>query len=142
MKTRPNALLATAFAVVLALAVIAAVVSSSQREPALDLDTPEGTAQAYALAVLQNKESQAFQFLDPQHHCQGAVEGIYVDESESVQIRLESAETVGESAEVTLLIDHYGGLYDTWSQNETITLKKMDGSWYVMEASWPFYGCE
>ncbi len=142
MKTRPNLLLAIVFVLVLVLAGATALISADRAEPEFNLETPEGVAQAYAVAVLQGNQAEVQRFLDPERKCKWDLEDLYVGDSEAAQLRLEGVEVSGDSATVALLIDQTSGLYDTWTLSESVSLQQQDGTWLVSDQSWPYYGCE
>ena len=143
MKSRPNLVLAVLFALVLAFAVGTVLIVSKEAQPDFDLNTPEGTAQAYAVAILGEDQAALARLLDSNTKCDLSGDDLgYLPTSQSAQVRLQHAEVSGDSAHVAVLIQQTDGLYDSWEHQEMITVKQVGGTWMVDDASWPFYGCE
>lgn len=140
MKARPNLVLAGAFVVVVALALIAWVFSVNRSSPQLSAATPDGAAQLYVLAIVSGDDGAAVALLDPELGCTAPLL-TYV--SDRASIAVVDTKSVGDKATVTLDITEYsGGLLDVGSHQETLELRHVDDGWLVTGEPWPLYRCE
>lgn len=142
MKAHPNLLLGTIFALVLLLAGATAFLAANRSQPDLALDTPEGLAQAYTIAVLEGDVNAVQGMLSPTSTCDvNDNSRVYLPTAQSASLRVGKVENLTDSADVTIVIDQSDGLYDSWSHQEIIHLDLVGGQWVVDDQSWPLHGC-
>ncbi len=141
MTSGPNRVLAVLVGAVLLLAVVAGVVVANRSVPVLDPDSPEGAAQAFLQAVVDEDYAAAANLLSTSSACDAADIAYY---SESSRIVLDRVTVDGDTAVVTVRVTESGGdLFggSGWSHTERLTLEREDGAWKVTGSPWLMY-CE
>lgn len=141
MRARPNIVLAIVAVLVVALAVVAALVSSGRDRPTLDATTPEGVVQLYVSALFDDDVPAAVEYLDPNLGCGSRLPEVYI--SDTSRIAVVEATTTKDTARVELSIEEDAGFLDgSWSHRETFTLRRASGTWLITGEPWPIYQCE
>lgn len=140
MKARPNIVLAIVALLVVALAIVAAVVSGQRERPALDASTPDGVVQLYISALFNDDVAAAVEYLDPALNCEDTLRDIYI--SDTSRIAVLKTDVEGGIAKVGLQIEEGSGLDGSWTHREDFTLGHDSGTWLITEAPWPAYECE
>ncbi len=139
----PDRVLLIGAAVVAVIVVGAAVVALTRSEPAtLDPSTPEGTAQRYVQAVLDDDNRTVHDLL-LEEDCQV---GPHYYGNQSVRARLVDSSVEGDTAVVEIELNHssgsplFGGY--NWQERAQIELELTADGWKVLERSWPYFYCE
>lgn len=141
MKTRPNLVVAAIAAIVIVLAIVTGVLVSNREQPQLDLSTPEGTVQAFVLAVADGDDEAAIKMLDPKLGCKAPLANFSRPTRASVTVV--SSKTNGATATVILDITEYGdGILNSWSHRETFQLRSTGTGWLISGEPWPVYSCK
>lgn len=141
MKNRPNVVLGVVTGLVVALAVVAWFVASAKEPSKLDPSTPEGTVQAYILALADDDDEAAVALLDPQLGCKPPLAKPY--QLNAVALTLVKSTTNGDEALVVFDLTEYGNTpFDSWSHRESFELLRAGSAWQVTGSPWPIYGCE
>lgn len=140
MRARPATVLAIVAVLVVALAVVAAIVSSGRAQPTLDSRTPEGVVQLYVSALVKDDVAAAEEYLDPKLDCGDFLREIPV--SNTSRIAVLTTEVTKETARVELQIEEGSGLDGTWTHSEEFTLRRDGETWLITGDPWPAYGCE
>lgn len=141
MAARPNVVLAVVAGLVVALAIVAALVSGA-REPAdLDPATPEGTVQLFVTAVFDGDEDAAAAYLSPDLRCEPPFPDLYLPQGARLEVI--RTERDGASAAVVVdVIERSGGLVpQEWTHRERYELIADGESWLVTGDPWPVYSC-
>ncbi len=139
MRVRPGIVLAVVAVLVVALAVVAALVSSGGDRPALDTTTPEGVVQLYVRDLFNDDVEAAAQYLDPASNCADSLSDIYI--SDTARVAVIDTETDGDTATVELQIEEGSGLEGSWSHSENFTLRRDASTWLITGEPWPLYEC-
>lgn len=144
--TRANRVLVIALAGIVALAVIAAIISANRPAVRFDAGTPEATVQSYVDAALDRRVDEAARWLDPAGDC-GVDDlerlGSYGG-GEAVRVVLADSSIDGNRATVRVeLVFGSGGPFDSseYREQHTYRLTRSDGSWLLMGVPWPLYDC-
>ncbi len=140
MRARPTIVLAVVAVLVLALAVVAAVVSRDRTRPALDAATPEGVVQLYVSALFDDDAAGAEEYLDPALDCGDFLHENYL--SDTSRIAVLKTETDEDTARVELQIEEGTGLDGTWTHREDFTLRRDSETWLITGDPWPAYDCK
>ncbi len=140
MRARPTTVLAIVAALVVALALIAAIVSNGRERPQLDASTPEGVVQLYISALFDDDIAAAVKYLDPANGCTDSVPEAYLPDT--VRIAVVTSETTNQSARVEVEIDEGSGFDGSWSHQESFTLRSESGTWLITGEPWPLYECK
>ncbi|MGO1384300.1 MAG: hypothetical protein ACTHWA_06255 [Arachnia sp.] len=140
MSARPNIVLGVVAALVVALAIVAAVVSTGREHPTLDAATPEGVVQLYASALFNDDVSTAEAYLDPAIDCGEYFQEYFI--SDTSRIVVLEAETDEDTARVDLQIEEGSGIDGTWTHRESFTLRREADTWLITGNPWPFFECK
>ncbi len=124
------------------LAVVAAVVAALRPTPHFDKSTPEGTAQLFVSAVVNDDDQGAVELLDPTLGCGTPLRDVY--RPTSVSMSVVDVTRDGDTARVVLYVTEQGsgGLLDSFSHNETYDLKADNGGWLITGLPWPVFSCK
>lgn len=143
MRGRPTVVLAVITAVVVVMAAVALVASALRETPAFDRSTPEGTAQAYAAAVLSGDDATALELLDPRLGCTSDVLVARTGPSRG-SFSLVSTRPDNRGARVVLEITERqsGPFAEPWIHRETFLLVRGPAGWLVAGEPWPVYVCK
>ena len=140
MRVRPTAVLAIVAVLVVALAVVAAVVSGGRERPTLDPSTPEGVVQLYATSLFDGDVAAAVERLDPALGCTDPLPEVYLPDT--VRITVVETTTDKTTARVELSIEEGSGIDGGWSHREDFTLRRASGTWLITGSPWPIYECQ
>lgn len=144
MTSRPNLVLAVVAGLVVILAVVVAIVSTTREAPRLDRTTPAGVVQLYIRALHQGHLEEATEYLDPNLGCTADnLASRYL--AESLQLRVDRETIHGTTATVRLEIEENQSrdlLDGGWSHIETFELIEDADSWLITGSPWPVYRCE
>jgi hypothetical protein len=139
----PDRVLLIGAIVVAVIVVGAALVALTRSEPAtLDPTTPEGTAQRYVQAVLDNDNRTVYDLLLDED-CRV---GPRYYGNESVRARLIDSSVDGDTAVVDIELSYssgspmFGGY--NWQEHAQIDLELTAEGWRVLARSWPYFPCE
>jgi hypothetical protein len=141
MSVRPNVVLAVVAGLVVALGIVAAVVSGSREPQRLDPATPEGTVQLFLTALFDGDEEAAADHLAPDLGCEPPFDAYLPD---GARLEVVSSTTEGGEAEVVVdVVERSGGLLaDEWSHRASYELVADDEGWLISGQAWPVYSCE
>lgn len=139
MRARPTTVLAIVAALVVALALIAAIVSNGRERPQLDASTPEGVVQLYVTALFDDDVPGAVKHLDPVLGCTDPLPEAYI--SDVSWISVVKTTKNDDTAQVQLQVEEGSGLDGTWSHTENFTLRSVSGTWLITGEPWPIYNC-
>ena len=140
MRARPNIVLAIVAVLVVALAVVAAVVSRGREGPTLDPTTPEGVVQLYVSALFDDDVPAAVEYLDPALNCEDMLRESFISETSRIAVLKTAVDE--ETARVELQIEEGSGLESNWTHREEFTLRRNAETWQITGDFWPVYGCE
>lgn len=140
MKSRPHLVLVIVAAAVVALAVLAGVLSANRELPTLDPTTPEGTAQLFVIAVTQADGDAALDYLDPALRCKAPL--LWDHPRDGLSMTVAGSNITGERATVHLdVTESTGAPFSTYQHREEFKLRRNGESWLLSEVPWPVYGC-
>ncbi len=142
MRARPATVLAIVAVLVVALAVVAAIVSSGRDRPTLDATTPEGVVQLYVTALFDDDVAAAAEdYLAPELNCGDFLSEMYL--ADTFRVAVVETTTTKDTAQVELSIEEDAGLFNgSWSHREIFTLRRDAGTWLITGEPWPVYQCE
>lgn len=140
----PNRILALLVGVVVVLAGVAGTVVANRSTPTLDLNTPEGTVQAYLQAVVDGDSATAADLLSPSSDCEASdVASAYAPSSARIVLE----RTTGDADRAVVTVDITEGSGDGpfggsgYSHSERLAVEREDGVWKITGAPWPLYSC-
>lgn len=145
MRSRQDIVLVGIAALVVAVAVIAGVVSANRTPTGPDPTTPEGVVQAYTTAVIDDDMPTMVSLLDPALGCTAPFAYGQVGAA-SLAVVSSTTDPTGSEATARVVVEISesrdgllpGGTYD---HRETFDLVKRDGRWLISGEPWPFYMC-
>lgn len=140
MMKRPNVVLAVVAAAVIAIAIVAGVISANRATPTLDPNTPAGTVQLFVQAIMDEDDVAAVALLDPDLQCTAPLIEIY--RPDGVVVDVISAEESAKTASVVLELTERDGPWNSWSHREHFDLIRADAGWLITGSPWPVYSCE
>jgi hypothetical protein len=133
--------------VVFAIAIVALAALALTREPVmLDPETPEGTVQAYLQAIGDHDYQAALEYLDPTFYEGCMASDIAAETSRQEPFSATLDETSTESIDannafvsVRMQFGTTGPLGNGWTNWESFTLIKVNGTWLITENVWPYF---
>lgn len=140
MNARPNAVLAVVAGTVVALAVLAGILTMTRSAPDIDPTTPDGVVQLYTLAIVDGDDTEAVSYLDPSLGCSDPLPFDLGPMRTSLVIVDTSID--GDRAKVVADFTEYSGMLDSWDHREDFELRQVDGAWLITGQPWPVYGCK
>ncbi len=140
MTAKPSVVLAVVAILVVALAVVAAIVSSGRERPTLDATTPEGVVQLYVSALFTDDIGGAEEYLDPALDCGDSLDRFYM--ADTSRIAVLRTEVDQNTARVELQIEEGSGLEGSWTHREQFALRRDAGTWLITGEPWPHYECK
>jgi hypothetical protein len=141
---RSRAVLVVIVVLVIGAIAAAAVLSAVRTAPEFDPATPEGVAQSYFEALLDDNEEDALALMTTQlrERCGDRSLRTYFL-ADSVRVVLESADIGVERAVVEVEIDQISDPspfdVDGYSMKQRIVMTAVDGGWEISEVPWPFF---
>jgi hypothetical protein len=144
--SRSTALLWGLGGILLAVIVVGAVASALREPVLLEVGTPEGVAQRYLQAVLDDDPSAAAAFLSADSRCDVEdYDEVWVPDSLTVSldsVRLLESEQAAEVRVRLRSVAGPGPFGDGgYSSFETLRLARQDGRWTLVGTPWPLYDC-
>lgn len=143
LRNSPNRVLAIIVGVIIAAAILVTIFSSTKSIVQLDPGTPKGTVQVYLEAVFAGNNDQAAKFLAPESGCKVAdLDRAYV--MKNARVDFVKSEIVGDTAQVWVTVNiPTGGPFETFmTEDHTLRLIRVNGSWLLTGVPWPLYNCE
>ncbi|MBW3560883.1 MAG: hypothetical protein KY437_00130 [Actinobacteria bacterium] len=135
---------------VIAVAVLAVVITTVREPESYPADSPEGVVQRYLQAVADGDLEAAAQlhteeFRDRcEDHGPGRVPPRFEDRSFDADL-VDTREVDDDTIDVSVRITEFsgdppfgGGGYD---HEEIYRVQRVDGSWLIVDSGWPYYGC-
>lgn len=145
-KTTPSTrVLVGIGAAVIALLVLAAVLTATRSAPELDPATPEGVAQAFLLEVFDEDYAAAADYFTPElaERCEAGDRYFYGEEPGRAV--LVDTEIDGDRATVDVEITTtYGDSPFDLSESTfdaTLVMRRIDDRWLISEPVWQFFSC-
>jgi hypothetical protein len=143
--SRANRILAIALAVIVALAVVAALISRTQSASELPPGSPEATVQVYVDAALAGRYDEAARLLEPGSDCDVAdLNRLAGMGPQTTRVVLVDSSVEGSTATVRVkLVYASGNPFDTseFSDTQTYRLKRSGSAWVLTEVPWPLFEC-
>lgn len=140
MNARPNVVLAVVAGLVVALAIVAAVVSGVREQPGLDPATPEGTVQLFLSAIFDGDQDAAAGYLDADLGCEPPFDA-YLPAGARLEV-VRSTTDGGEAEVVVDVVERSGGLVpDEWTHRESYELVADGEGWLLTADPWPLSSC-
>lgn len=140
---RPNRVLMLLVGAILAVAVVAAVLSATRSPAAYDPDSPEGTVQAYLEAALQGDNEEAAGYFAADSGCDAEdLDRAHV--TDSARVVLVDTDVEGDRARVDVEVAYSsGGPFDTseYTEDQTFRLARAGQQWELTGTPWPLFGC-
>lgn len=138
-----NRILAFIVALTLALAAVAAFLTSSREVKELTPSSPEGVVQLFLKAVIDGKNEDAANYFSSTSTCDASD----IDRSwmpETVRVNLSDKEIVGDKAFIEISVDiSSGGPFDDYYvETHNYRLAQENGVWRILGIPWPLYSCE
>lgn len=144
MAGKPEAVLAAAVGVIVAVAGTAAVVAVRRDGAGPDAGTPEAVVAAYLRALASGDLPAALDQLEPSTPCGlDDLARAYVPTS----LRAVLAGTTGDDEAVVVTVEITENPDESlmgsggWSHDERIVLHRVDDAWRITGEPWPVYGC-
>lgn len=143
MRNRAGLVLGICVALLVLVAVVAAVLSTSRSGAQLPEGSPEATVQDYLRAVTDGDTRRAATHLDPEGRCtERDLRDAHAGDPTRVVLR--DTRTEGEEADVRVDLVHgdggpFGG--DGYREELTLDLRREGGAWVVTGEPWPMYAC-
>lgn len=141
---RPNRFLAVALAVILALAIVAVVVSASRPTTRLAAGSPGAVVQHYLEAMLDGRFDDAADLLDPGGDC-GADDLAMARNGmpDPIRVVVRDSAVDGSSGRVRVDVIHTEGPFGSVEYTEPVTyrLARVNGTWHLVGFPWPLSAC-
>ena len=145
--TKSNKVLAGIGAAI-ALLIIVAVVLAIRPTEVFDPSTPQGAAQGYFNAVIEDDDEVAATYLVEGLYDSCAKDKWHYYESENVRITITDTEITNDEAELYVTIEFYYGSGafggGGWDQDEVLEMERQGDRWLISELVWPMneYECD
>ena len=142
-QSSSNRILVIIVVLTLALAAVAAFLTSSRDIKELTPNSPEGVVQLFLEAVIDGKNEDAARYFSSTSTCDAAD----IDRSwmpETVRVNLADTEIDGDKAFIEISVDiSSGGPFDDYYvETHNYRLARENGSWRILGIPWPLYSCE
>ncbi len=139
MTARPNVVLAVVAGTVVALGILAGILTATRQPPDIDPGTPAGVVQLYTLAVIDGDDAAIVRYLHPSTGCTDPLpigrDGV------RTSLTIVDTRIDGDRATVVADLSEYSGALDSWDHREEFELRRDDGEWLITGQPWPVYGC-
>ena len=143
MNSRAGTVLAIVVGILVLLAVVAGVYSTTRDGAELPAGSPEAVVQDYVSLVHEEDHEAALALLEPGTRCTVVdLESSYADPGARVVLR--DTEVDGDRATVLLAFvrGSDGPFQSEWTSEETFRLTRTDaGAWAISDVPWPMYEC-
>jgi hypothetical protein len=138
-----NQILSAIVILTIALAAIAALLTSTQDSKEYATSTPEGVVQRYLRAVIDGKNEEAVRYFSQSSTC----DATDIDRSwmpENVRVNLSNSRIESEKAYIDVAVDiSSGGPFDDYyTEKHTFRLSRENGIWKILGIPWPLYSCD
>ena len=131
------------FAIVGLIAVAALVFIASRSDTAqFETGSPEAIVQSYLKAMIDRDNDLALSYFSSETTCDSSdIDRQYL--SPDLPVDLVSSKITGERAQVKIRARYSNDdLLGGWSEDHTIGLSRVDGSWRITGIPWPLYDCD
>lgn len=125
------------------IAVTALVFVASRSDTAsFEVGSPEATVQAYLQAMVDRDNDRALSYFVADTKCDSSdLDRQYL--SSDMTVDLVSSNITGDRAQVKIRARYSNeDLFGGWSEDHTIGLSRIDGSWKITGIPWPLYDCD
>ena len=138
-----NQVLAVIVLFTLALAAVAAFLTSSRETQDYALNTPEGVVQSFLNDVIDGKNEDAARYFSVTSTC----DATDIDRSwipDTVRVNLTNAQIEGDRAYIDVAVDmNQDQLFgDMYSEKHNFRLVRESGAWKILGIPWPLYSCD
>ena len=142
MRLSPNRILAIIVGLFTSIAIIVALVLSSQTEKELSPSSPEGTVQLFLKAVFDEKNDVAASYLASDSKCQEEdFDRAYVPQSRRVRLIDSEISSGIARVKVGVEVSSDGPFNSPFSERRTYRLRANEGIWKIEGIPWPLYDC-
>ena len=142
MNLSPNRILAIIVGLFTTIAIVVALVLSSQTEKELSSSSPEGTVQLFLKAVFDERNDIAAQYLSSDSKCQEEdFDRAYIPESRRVRLIDSEISSGVARVKVGVEISSDGPFNSPFSERHTYRLQKNEEKWKIEGIPWPLYDC-
>lgn len=129
--------------ITIALAAVAAFLSSTRQSKDFAPNSPEGVVQLYLKAIISDRNESAAKYFSISSTC----DATDIDRTwtpESMRVNLSNVDIEGDKAFIDVAVDiSSGGPFDDYyTENHTFRLAKESGKWRILGIPWPLYSCE
>jgi hypothetical protein len=138
-----NQILSVIVFLTIALAAVAAFLTSTQETKEYSSTSPEGIVQMYLRAVIDGKNEEAVRYFSQSSTC----DATDIDRSwmpENVRVNLTDSRVESDKAYIDVAVDiSSGGPFDDYyTEKHTFRLSRENGSWKILGIPWPLYSCD
>lgn len=138
-----NRVLAVIVLFTLALAAVAAFLTSSRETQDYALNTPEGVIQSFLNDVIDGKNEDAARYFSVTSTC----DAVDIDRSwvpDTVRVNLTNTQIEGDRAYIDVAVDmNQDQLFgDMYTEKHSFRLAREGGNWKILGIPWPLYSCD
>ena len=138
-----NRVLAVIVLFTLALAAVAAFLTSSRETKDYALNTPEGVVQSFLNDVIDGKNEDAARYFSVTSTC----DATDIDRSwipDTVRVNLTNTQIEGDRAYIDVAVDmNQDQLFgDMYTEKHSFRLAREGGNWKILGIPWPLYSCD
>ena len=138
-----NRVLAVIVLFTLALAAVAAFLTSSRETKDYALNTPEGVVQSFLNDVIDGKNEDAARYFSVTSTC----DAVDIDRSwipDTVRVNLTNTQIEGDRAYIDVAVDmNQDQLFgDMYTEKHSFRLAREGGNWKILGIPWPLYSCD
>jgi hypothetical protein len=142
MNLSPNRILTIIVGLFTTIAIVVALVLSSQTEKELSSSSPEGTVQLFLKAVFDERNDIAAQYLSSDSKCQEEdFDRAYIPESRRVRLIDSEISSGVARVKVGVEISSDGPFNSPFSERHKYRLQKNEEKWKIEGIPWPLYDC-
>ena len=118
------------------------LVASQSEDGKFEAGSPESIVQSYLKAMVNRDNDRALSYFEPTTKCDSSdLDRQYISPDLTVDLRDTSIS--GDRAQVKIRIRYSNNdLFGGWSEDHTIALSKLDGTWRITGTPWPLYDCD
>lgn len=104
--------------------------------------SPEATVQSFLEAMVDRDNDRALSFMEPETKCDSSdLDRQYI--SPDLTVDLVESSITGDRAQVKIRSRYSSGdLFGGWSEDHSIGLTRIDGTWRITGTPWPLYECD
>ena len=138
-----NRVLAVIVLFTLALAAVAAFLTSSRETQDYALNTPEGVVQSFLNDVIDGNNEDAARYFSATSTC----DATDIDRSwipDTVRVNLTNTQIEGDRAYIDVAVDmNQDQLFgDMYTEKHSFRLAREGGNWKILGIPWPLYSCD